>query len=142
MRPVDRPYLTSLSEGDSVTDNTKMVLLRLSVDSSISKSLEFPKQFFLLLQPPTLSRLKMNVKITSAKERMNDDLRSFLKEKEKADCLVIFNSVFMKQFAAGITPKGLAESPLFRINDQLIPDFKTLVQVGTKGIVAHDRSKV
>ncbi|KAL0219283.1 hypothetical protein P9112_004936 [Eukaryota sp. TZLM1-RC] len=73
---------------------------------------------------------------------MTDYLRSFLKVKEKADCLAILNSVFIKQFVAGITPKGLAEFLVSRINVRLIPDFKTLVQVATERIVAHDRSKV
>ncbi|KAL0219802.1 hypothetical protein P9112_005455 [Eukaryota sp. TZLM1-RC] len=82
----------------------------------------------------------MNVKIPSARKRMNDYLRNFLKVKEKAGGLAIPNNVFMKRFAAGIAPKGLAESLVSRINDQLLPDFKTLVKIATDGIVDHDRS--
>ncbi|KAL0207525.1 hypothetical protein P9112_012153 [Eukaryota sp. TZLM1-RC] len=173
MRPVHRPYLTSLSEEDvcmflsefevyqSVTDSTKVVSLRLSVDPFILKSLELyePKvktSDSVLLNylkslnnfpsyeavNQTVSRLKMNVKIPSARERMNDYLRNFLKVKEKAEGLAIPNNVFMKRFAAGIAHKGLAESLVSRINDQLLPDFKTLVKVATDEIVDHDRSKV
>ncbi|KAL0223944.1 hypothetical protein P9112_003334 [Eukaryota sp. TZLM1-RC] len=99
MRPVDRPYLTSLSEEDvcmflsefevyqSVTDSTKVVSLRLFVDPFILKSLEL---------------YKLKVK----------------------------------------TSDSLAESLVFRINDQLLPDFKTLVKVATDKIVDYDRSKV
>ncbi|KAL0219607.1 hypothetical protein P9112_005260 [Eukaryota sp. TZLM1-RC] len=62
--------------------------------------------------------------------------------KQKAEGLAIPNNVFMQRFATGIAPKGLAESLVSRINDQLLPDFKSLLQVATKEIVDHDGSKI
>ncbi|KAL0215685.1 hypothetical protein P9112_007869 [Eukaryota sp. TZLM1-RC] len=82
----------------------------------------------------------MNVQSLVSQKKMNDYFKSFLKVNERLTVWPCLKLIFETN-CCWYCEKGFADIFVSRINDRLIPDFKTLVQVATHELVGHIKLK-